>query len=44
MEKRDQSYTNKCQDNIPCSYGYKLRYVDDRFSKYSKFFLDEDAV
>ena len=27
------SYTNKYQKHIACSYGYKLVYVDDKFSK-----------
>ena len=27
------SYTKKYQDHIPCSFAYKLVYVDDKFSK-----------
>ena len=27
-----------------CSFGYKLVYVDDKFSKPLKFYLGEDAV
>ena len=29
----EESYTNKCQKHIACSYGYKLVCVDDKFSK-----------
>ena len=28
-----ESHTNKYQKHIACSYGYKLVYVDDKFSK-----------
>ena len=39
-----QSYTNKYQKHIACSYGYKLVCVDDKFSKPLKTYLGEDAV
>ena len=39
-----QSYTNKYQKHIACSYGYKLVCVDDKFSKPFKIYLGEDAV
>ena len=29
----DESYTNKYQKYVACSYGYKLVCVDDKFSK-----------
>ena len=29
----EEPYTNKYQKYIACSYGYKLPYVDDKFSK-----------
>ena len=29
----EESYTNKYQKHIVCSYGYKLLYVDDKFNK-----------
>ena len=29
----DESYTNKYQKHVACSYGYKLVSVDDKFSK-----------
>ena len=39
-----ESYTNKYQKYVACSYGYKLVYVGDRFSKPFKPYLGEDAV
>ena len=30
-ENSTESYTDKHQDHIACSYGYKLVYVDDKF-------------
>ena len=30
-ENSTESYTDKHQDQIACSYGYKLVYVDDKF-------------
>ena len=29
----NESYTNKYQKHVACSYGYKLVCVDDKFSK-----------
>ena len=29
----NESYTNKYQKHVACSYGYKLLCVDDKFSK-----------
>ena len=40
----EDSYTNKYQEHSAFSYGYKLVYVDDKFSKTLKTNLDEDAV
>ena len=40
----NESYTNKYQKDIACSYVYKLVYVDDKFSKPFKSFLDKDAI
>ena len=37
-------YTNKYQKHIACSSGYKLVYVDDKFSKPFKTCLGEDAA
>ena len=39
-----QSYTNKYQNHIACSYSYKLVCVEDKFSKPFKSYLGEDAV
>ena len=40
----NKSYTNKYQNPIACSYGYKLECVDDKFSKPFKSCLGEDTV
>ena len=40
----DDSYTNKYQKHVACSYGYKLVCVDDKFSKPFRSYLGEDAV
>ena len=40
----NKSYTSKYQKHISCSYGYKLVYVDDKFSKPFKSYLGKDAV
>ena len=38
------SYTSKYQDNIPCSFAYKLVCVDDKFSKDIVLYRGENAV
>ena len=40
----EESYTNKHQKHIACSYGYKLVCVNDMFSKPFKTYLGKDAV
>ena len=40
----EESYTNKYQKHIACSYGYKLLCVDDKFSKRFKTYSGKDAV
>ena len=40
----NESYINKYQNYVACSYGYKLVFVDDTFSKPFKSYLGEDAV
>ena len=40
----DESYTNKYQKHVVCSYGYKLVCIDDKFSKTFETYLCEDAV
>ena len=39
-----ESYTNKYQKHIACSYSYKLVCVDDKFSKLFKSYFGEDTV
>ena len=43
-ENPNESYTNKYQKHVACSYGYELVYVDDKFSNPFKSYLGEDAV
>ena len=38
------SYTDRCQKHIACSYGYKLAYLNDQFSKPFKIYVGKDAV
>ena len=40
----NESYTNKYQKHVTCSYDYKLVCVDDKYSKPFKSYLGEDAV
>ena len=40
----NQSYTNKYQKHVAYSYGYKLVWVDDKFSKAFESYLDKDAL
>ena len=40
----NESYTNKYQKHVACSYGYKLVCVDDKFSKPFKSYLGEDVA
>ena len=40
----NESYTNKYQKHVGCSYGYKSVCVHDEFSKLFKLYLGEDAV
>ena len=40
----DESYTNKYQKHVACSYGYNLVWVDDKFSKPFRSYLGEDTV
>ena len=32
-DKNNTSYTEKYQDDIPCSFTYKVVYIDDEFSE-----------
>ena len=38
------SYSKKYQDDVPCSYAYKLIYVDDEFTKPIAVFRDKSAA
>ena len=40
----DESYTNKYQKYVACSYGYKLVCAEDKFSKLFNSYLGGDAV
>ena len=40
----NESYTNKYQKRVACSYGYKLVCADDKFSKPFKLYLGKDAA
>ena len=40
----NESYTNKYQKHVACSYGYKLVCVNDKLSKPFKPYLGKDAV
>ena len=40
----EEPYTNKYQQHVACSYGYKLASVDDTFCKTFKSYISEDAV
>ena len=39
-----ESYTNKYQKHVACSYGHKLVCADDKFSKPHKSYLGKDDV
>ena len=43
-ENPDQSSTNKYQNHVVCSLGYKLVCVDDKFRKPFESYLGQDAV
>ena len=43
-QKSEESYMNKYQKHIACSYDYKLVCVDDKLSKPFKTYLSIDVV
>ena len=43
-QKLDQSYTNKYQHHVGCTFGYKLVCVDGQFSKRFKSYLGQDVA
>ena len=42
-QNSEESYANKYQKHVACWYGYKLVYIDDKFSKPFKTYLGEDS-
>ena len=38
------SYTRKYQDHIPCSFAYKVVYIDNKFSKNVVLYRGKNAV
>ena len=43
-DKNNGSYTGKYQDHIPCSFGYKVVCVDNKFSKKVVLYRGKIAV
>ena len=43
-ECNEGSYTEKYQDHIPCSFAYKIVCIDDRFTKPTIIYRDENAA
>ena len=43
-QNTDESYANKYQKHVACSYGYNLVCVDNKFTKPFKSYLGKDAV
>ena len=43
-QNKDESYTNKYQNHVGCSYNYKLICFDGQFSKFLKSYLGKGAV
>ena len=41
QQDRNESYSNKYEKHVACSYGYKLLCVDEKFSKSFKSYYDE---
>ena len=44
MTNLDESYTDKRQDHIACSYGYQLVCVDGRFSTSGQICRSQNAI
>ena len=42
-QNQSKTYTNKYQNDVGCSFGYKIVCADDQFSKPFKSYLGEDA-
>ena len=44
VESYEVSCSKDYQDHVPCSFAYKLVYVDDRFSKLTVLYRGENAA
>ena len=44
ISKNNSSYTEKCQDHIPCSFAYKVVCIDNKFSKKVVLYRGKKAV
>ena len=44
VESYEGSYSKKYQDHIPCSFGYKLFFVDDKFTEPIVVFKSENTA
>ena len=44
IKSPEESYLNKYQKQIACSYGYKLVSANGKFSKPFKTYLSEDSL
>ena len=43
-DKKNSSYTEKYQEHIPCSFAYKVVYVDNKFSKKVVLYTGKNAA
>ena len=43
-QNHDVLYTNKCQNHVCCSYGYKLVCLHNKFSEPFKSYLGKDTL
>ena len=44
VKYKESYYTEKYQDHIPCSFTYKIVFIDDRFSKPTIIYRDKNAA
>ena len=44
VKRKEGSYKEKYQDNIPCSFAYKVTCIDDRFTKPTIIYRGENAA
>ena len=43
-DKNNALYNKKCQDHVPCSFAYKVLWIDDRFSKPVLLYRGKNSV